>query len=414
MTKIKDKNKDLTDKESTEDKDAQETNADVEESEMDTSSKIDQNRRNAKLPLRTKIKNYFKDPKKRLKFLLWTFIILLAALVGAGLYYLSHDDDTSNNITSDNKSLTVPTQPTLYESPLDGVMVEDESITSNHPLAIIVENHPDARPQAGLDKASVVYEALSEGGITRFMGIFTTKEAEKVGPVRSARTYFVDWAHGYDAYFAHVGGNIDALDKIPVDKILDLDQFKYSSAYWRERAANVASEHTMFTSTTKLREQAEKNKYSASNNFSTYKFKDDPADDTLPQNQKITIDYSNNQYKVAFEYDKSTNSYKRYMAGKIHTDQISKKAINPKNIIVMTVKAQPTVTRINEPGLTMTTIGEGSAQFFLDGKAIKGSWRKESKDTREMFFDQDGKEIVFSRGQTWICVVPPDVKPVAE
>jgi hypothetical protein len=102
------------------------------------------------------------------------------------------------------------------------------------------------------------------------------------------------------------------------------------------------------------------------------------------------------------------------MAGKPHNDKITKEQINPKNIIVMTVKRKPVVTRINETGYLMTTIGSGKAEIYLDGKKIEGTWKKPSESDREMFYDSNGQEITFNRGQFWICVIPPEATTSVE
>ncbi len=356
--------------------------------------------------IRKKIQAFFRNPKKRLIFIASIGLVIISSF-GIGLYSLSYEKSVSEKKESETEEALAEA---LYPAVLDGVMTDQES-ANRHPLGIIIENHPDARPQSGLDKASIVYEAIAEGGITRFLAIYGTYQAEKIGPVRSARTYYIDWAHGYNAFFAHVGGNMDALEKIPRDKILDLDQFRYGSPYWREKDGKVASEHTMFTSTVKLQEQASTNKYSTANNFNVVKFKDEPEGDekaSAPEKQKVSIVFSSAQFNVDFEYNKATNSYKRSLAGNPHVDKISKNQINPKNIIVMTVKRKSTITKINEPGYDMTTIGTGNARIFLDGKEIKGTWKKPTVADRELFYDESGNEIVFNRGQFWICVIPPE------
>lgn len=351
-----------------------------------------------KKPLKQRLTEFFKNPKKRLIFEICLGLVLII-IFGAGLLLLTR---SGNSIISpsETKKETVP--EVKYSSVLDGVMVTDQVAANRHPLAITVENDPAARPQSGLDKASIIYETVYDpAATTRFLAIYGENEAEKVGPVRSARTFFVDWAHGFDAYLAHWGGNIDALDQIRKEKIYDLDEFAYASLYWRE--GNKSSEHTGYTSTLKLREQASKNKYPTANNFSVYKFKDDPT--TLPESQKITVDFSSAQYKVDFDYDKSTNSYKRSLAGSAHSDAITKNQLNPKNIAIMTVARKQTTTRINESGYTMTTVGTGKALIFIDGKEIVGTWKKNSASEREIFYDEAGNEVVFNRGQLWICVV---------
>lgn len=362
-----------------------------------------------KLKIGERIRNFFANPKKRLVFIGGVALLVIAAF-GLGLYFMTHEGKSSGE--KSKKTAEVTNQ--LFEAPLDGVKTDIDS-SNRYPLAIMVENHTEARPQSSLDKASVIYEAIAEGGITRFMALFGTYEAEKVGPVRSARPYFVDWAHGYNAYYAHVGGNALALDKIISDGILDLDQFKYSSLYWRDTSRKVSSEHTMYTSTIKLREKATELGYTASKNFSIYRFKDDAKADpdttvtpTPATAATIDIKFSSANYDVQYKYDKTTNSYKRFLAGLAHNDAISGNQLNPKNVIVMTVKRTAVVTRINEHGYEMDNIGEGAAKIFIDGKEIDGKWKKSSRESREIFYDSTGQEITFNRGQFWISVIPPE------
>lgn len=358
-----------------------------------------------KLTLRQKIKAFFANPKKRLIFIIVLGLILIG-LVGTGLYFISRDKESKKAADS------IPPKPVLYQALLDGIMTDIDS-SKKHPLAIMVENHTDARPQAGINKASIIYEAIAEGGITRYLALYGTYESDQVGPVRSARTYYIDWLRGYNAYYAHVGGNIDALDKIQVEKILDLDQFRYSSPYWRDTSFRVASEHTMFVSTPKLRAIAAENNYTTANNFTIYKFKDDPSADSiigkaLPEAQKITVNFGNANYNVVFDFDKQTDSYNRSIGAKADLDRLTKEQITAKNIVVMTVKRQSTVTKINEQGWNMDTIGEGTAKIYIDGKEILGKWKKSSATDREIFYDEAGKEIIFNRGKLWICVTPPE------
>jgi hypothetical protein len=358
--------------------------------------------------LDSKFKRYFKKNKKII-IIIGSIILAIIVLSAIGFFFLRHEKPQTTQTTNIEQPEVVVTEtPMTYANVLDGLMVDKDSST-RHPLGVIVENHVDARPQAGLDKASVVYEAIAEGGITRFLALFSTHQAEKVGPIRSVRTYFVDWAHGYNAYIAHVGGNMDALDKIKAEKTYDLDQFAYSKPYAREYAAGLASEHTMYSSTEKLWEQAATNGYPTENNFAVYKFKD-AADPTLvlPEKQRINVDFSSASYDVYFDYDKATNSYKRFQGGKAHVDKITKDQISPKNIIVMTVNRKAVTTRINEAGFQMTTVGSGSAKIFLDGKTITGTWKKNSASDREIFYDENNQEIIFNRGQFWICVIPPE------
>ncbi|OQB05944.1 MAG: putative lipoprotein YerB precursor [bacterium ADurb.Bin212] len=386
-----------------------------------------------KKSLKQRLADFFANPKKRLIFIICSGLVLIAA-VATGLYFMTKttpQEQAEEDALIEEKNY----EPTFY-SRLDGSAISSET-QDKYPLAVMVENHVDARPQAGLDKASIVYEAIAEGGITRFMAIFGPKEADKVGPVRSARPYYVDWAMGYNAYYAHVGGNAYALDQIANEKVFDLDQFKYTAPYWRDTSLKVSREHTMFASVSKLREQASKLGYSATPNYRQYKFAEainpnqevedssnnantqtvtdsqsqgqtTPSSST-PSATNINVLFSSASYNVKFKYDNTTNTYKRVLNnGSVQKDRESKSEIAPTNLIVMTVKRSPLVTRINEHGYLMETVGEGSAKIFLDGEVIEGKWKKDSRKDREVFYDSKGEEIVFNRGQFWICVIPPD------
>lgn len=379
---------------------------------MDEDLDLTKSEKNFFMNLKTKVSLFFRNRKKRTIFIITVAIIVAACLFAYG--YTSWFGRSNNEEKKEEEVKAEEEQASLFQSPLDGLMVEDESVTKRHPLAIIVENHVQARPQAGLSNASIVYEAIAEGGITRFLAIFGTHESEKVGPVRSARTFFIDWLSGYNAYFGHVGGSINALDRIKSEGVYDLDQFANSAAFWREYSSGIATEHTMYTSTAKLRQQAEKKGYPSAINFNQFRFKDDQTTEEITASankaEGVTINFSTPSFLVDFKYDTATNSYLRFLAGQPHIDKITKKQINPKNVIVMTVNRTAIKTRINESVFDMQTIGSGQAKIFKDGQVIDGTWRKTSVKDRELFYDQNGQEIEFNRGSFWISVVPPETK----
>ncbi|MEI6499208.1 MAG: DUF3048 domain-containing protein [bacterium] len=369
--------------------------------------------------IKEKITNFFNNPKKRLIFII-SLSVIIVLLFATGIYFLTHEKSPApiKSISEENLNTNITTTPkdVLYNAPLDGVQVNEE-LFARHPLGVMIENHPDARPQSGLDKASIIYEAMVEGGITRFMAVYGTYEADKVGPVRSARPYYVDWIHGYAGYYAHVGGSTQALSKITAENIYDLNQFAFPAAYWREQNGNVALEHTMYASTPKLRVSAADNQYPKINSFKVYSFKDEPTEAekaTIPEEQKISINYGNPTYNVYFKYDKSTNSYKRFEAQAPHIDRVTKVQLSPKNVIAMTVEKKSIEVKAGTDGWQMTTVGTNKATFFMDGKVTTGTWKKDSAADREIFYDSAGKEIQFNRGQTWICVISPDVTPIVE
>ena len=343
---------------------------------------------------------------KRLPFLLG---ILSALILGGGGWFLYQhfpSKEAPHNVTRPSQPPPETKEEKKAVCPLDGLLVKEE-VANRHPLAVMVENHLEARPQAGLEEASLIYEALTEGGITRFMALYVWGEPEKIGPVRSARTYYLDWATEFNAFYAHVGGNLDALEKIKENKILDLDQFRYGErAYWRSGEKNKSLEHTMFTSAKKLWDLARQNKWEMTGNYPALDFKDDIDKSQRPTNASLTINFSTPAYQVKWNYDPEDNSYKRV--------QLNAPALKAKNIVVMWLKRRAVTTRIGESSYAMDTIGTGKAKVFRDGTVVEGTWKKENRTARTFFYDTQGNKIQFNRGQTWIEIVHPEIAVSAQ
>ena len=336
----------------------------------------------------------------------WIAIGLSAAVVVLGgwavysRYFKGETPSISSILQRKDKK-----KDTRVVAPLDGTRAEP-ALAARNPLAVVIENHTDARPQSGLTAASVVFEAIAEGGITRFLAVYGPQDAQKIGPVRSARTYFVNWALGLGAYLAHVGGNIDALDQIRSDNVLDLDQFANGKSYHREPRAGLATEHTMFSDTKTLFALGE-DKYGAQQNFTAYTFKEPVAKEKRLNGGSVTIDFSAPAYKVVYTYDTKTNTYKRALAGLAHKDALNGKQIAPVVVAVVELNGNPIITRINEAGWSFQTIGSGKSTIFQDGLAVKGTWKKTDKKERIKFQDENGKEMKFNPGQMWIEVISP-------
>jgi len=343
--------------------------------------------------------------KKKIRTLTIVLVAILALVLGlAGFviykrYFVNVKSKKTVNQTKDNR----------VANDLDGTKVDPEKAT-RHPLAIMVENLAQARPQVGLEKASIIYEVITEGGITRFMAVYGPYDAEKVGPVRSARTYYLDWAAEFNAFYAHCGGNLDALEKIKADGILDLDQFSLGEkAYWREPESGKAIEHTMFTSTDKLYKEALEKKWSMKSDFTPLTFRE-PIEKTLRSaGQTITIPFSSAAFEVIWKYDLETNTYLRNMGGEPHRDRISGAQLAASNVIIQQMERWEAPTSINEQGWAMKTVGSDKAKIFIEGKEIDGTWEKTDRTARTIFYDDQGKEISFIPGQFWVEIVPPDV-----
>jgi len=298
-----------------------------------------------------------------------------------------------------------------YYSPLTGLEVPDEAATKQPVTAIMLENSPDARPQSGLKEAGVVYEAIAEGGITRFLALYQESKPELIGPVRSLRPYYVDWAAPYDASIAHIGGSYKALQEVRNGNYRDIDQFFNADTYWR--STDRYAPHNVYTNFKNLDELNNKKGYKTStfNGFPREKVTKNP-ETNIKKDQKIyptatniDITISSATYNVNYTYDAENNNYKRSQGGEPHTDR-EKGQITPDVAIAIKI---PTELGF-EDGYReqMQTTGSGEAYIFQNGVAIQGTWKKVGTKDQIQFLDKEGKVIKLVRGQTWITAIPTD------
>lgn len=289
--------------------------------------------------------------------------------------------------------------PTKYYSPLTGEQVADEAATKQPVTAIMIENSPDARPQSGLKDAGVVYEAVAEGGITRFLTLHQQDKPQLIGPVRSVRMYYVDWLAPYNASVAHIGGSAAALNEVRNGTYRDIDQFFNASSYWR--ATDRYAPHNVYTSFDKLDALNKARGYTESQ-FTGFS-RTDGKPVATPDAASVTINISGALYNTTYAYDKTSNSYSRSLAGVPHVDR-EKGQITPSVVIAMHVD----MSKILEDGYReqITTTGNGQATIFQNGTAIAATWHKADRHSQISFTDQAGKDIPLVRGQTWIAAVP--------
>jgi len=227
--------------------------------------------------------------------------------------------------------------------------------------------------------------------------------------------FFLDWAAEYDAFYAHVGGSLEALDKIKEYNIKDLNQFSIGSkAFWRLPQAGKATEHTMYTNTDKLWQIANQNKWSMIGAFPPLAFKKDLPSSQRPSSQTITIDFSSPTFQVVWQYNPSSNEYLRKMAGSLHKDGESGEQMKAKNVIVQYVERWQASYKGQQGVWQMKTIGEGRTKVFLDGQTIEGTWKKVHRSARTKFYESTGKEIQFNAGVFWYEIVPPEISVTSQ
>lgn len=303
----------------------------------------------------------------------------------------------------------------IQQRALDGVLV-DASSTHLLPIGVMVENSPDAWPLQGPAKANLVFEAEVEGGITRFFLVFdASSTVPEIGPVRSARPYFVDWATGLDALYAHVGGSPDALSRIASSaSFRDLNEFWNGWAFWR--SATRAAPHNVMTRLDLLVQAAGKEEY-VPGSFEPWVYIDPPTS-TVPETEgstgervlpqlrsgqapesRILVPYQG-IFAVEWRYDAETDLYTRYRNESVVRDADGT-AVTAKNVVVMLTDAQA----VDELGrLDLRTTGRGKAIIASAGGARIAEWvRVAGQHIR--FEGIDGSDVAFRRGTTWISVL---------
>lgn len=308
-------------------------------------------------------------------------------------------------VTSSGPTEVTPTSTVMTATSsrlLDGVMV-DASSSQLLPYAVMVENHPDARPLSGPAKANVAYEFPVEGGITRYVLLFdASSTVDAIGPVRSARPYFVDVADAYRALYAHVGGSPDALTLIAgKQSFKNVDEMKNGPSFWR--STNRVAPHNAYTKTDLLTALAQKKMWSAGS-FRPWFYQDDaPLEKTATTTARgttngPTITYGGT-YNVKWIYDRLTNTYVRNDGGAVQKDQDGA-TVTAKNVIVIQTDGRV----LDDYGrLFIRTTGKGTGTLYRDGISESILWRRADGETYR-WEHVDGTDAVLNRGTTWVEV----------
>ena len=335
--------------------------------------------------------------KKKKKRIVLIIILLLLLVAGAYYYfiYLGNDVPISSNV----KKLTV------YD--------ED---SNKRPIAVMIDNNVENDEQVGLQDAYLTYEIIVEGGLTRIMAIFKDVDTSVIGPIRSSRHYFLDYALENDAIYAHYGWSTYAENDI---KALSVDNINglYDDAFYRDK--NIPAPHNVFTSIDNLYLKAKDLGYNTtSNDYENLNYVTDKVDLAKVDKKNncqgencdlegfeldsVLIPYSNSEER-SYTYDKEHKYYLRYMNNSPHIDRDSGRQYHYKNIIIMKV-GNHTLDSYGRQDLD--TVGSGEGYYITNGYAILINWKKDSRSGKTVYSYKDGKELVVSDGNTFIQVVP--------
>lgn len=334
--------------------------------------------------------------KKQLIVLLSLLAVVAVAAAGWFVYQKRAEDQQKQgetDIVATTQEEKVE-QPKTVPAPLTGLEVS-EADAARQVVAVMIENSPDARPQSGLDQADMVFEAVAEGGITRFVALFQQGKPSQIGPIRSARPYYVQIARTFDSAYVHAGGSDDGLAKVTQLGVKDMSAFEENGTY--TRLSSRAAPHNLYSSIDKLFARAAALGYTSSS-FTPWEHKEDTPQ--TPTAGSVKFSLSGVLYDPTFTYDAATNSYTRSVAGEPQVDAVTGAAISPKVVIALaTTKGQ------QGQYSTYRLTGTGEIRVLQDGIMSTGTWSKDSDEGQFVFKDKNGLPFKFNKGSVWVTLV---------
>lgn len=344
--------------------------------------------------------------KGGVKILLIILVVLVIAAGGILAYKIVQDKNNTSEETSTSEKEVLTAE------------LNDKKVQifngNERPFAVMIDNHKDAWPQAGLQKAYMVYEIVVEGGETRLMALFKGADLDKIGPVRSARHYFIDYAMENDAIYVHFGQSPQAQSDIKKYSINEINGISEDgTTFWRVK--DKVQPHNAVTSTEKLKKSAESKKYKmTSKEKSVLNYVTDEVNLTDGTDaETITIPHSQLQ-TVKYVYDKDKKVYKRYARNVEQKDWDTKETVTTKNIIITFCDNYTLTDEENKGRQGLKNIGTFDGYYITNGKAIKIKCTKQSREDKTEYRDLQGNEIKVNDGNTFVSICPTDANVVID
>ena len=341
---------------------------------------------------------------KGVRILIIVLVILIIVAGGVLAYKIVQDKKETEPVTEENNVIVAP--------------VEEKKVQifqgNDRPIAVMIDNHNLAWPQGGLNQAYMVYEIIVEGGETRLMALFKGVDVEKIGPVRSARHYFIDYAMENDAIYTHFGQSPQAQSDLKKYSIDDIDGIaEDGTTFWRVK--DKSAPHNAATSTEKLLQSAKNKKYrTTSSEESVLNYVTDEVN--LEEGQgavSVTIPHSTLQVAKYF-YDEENKVYQRYARNKEQTDWTTGEPVTTKNIIITFCDNYTLTDSENKGRQGLKNIGTFDGYYITNGKAIKIKCIKEDRESQTKYEDLEGNEIKVNDGNTFVQICPTSADVVIE
>lgn len=364
--------------------------------------------------------------KKGLKVVV--IIVLLVLLGVAGYFFaknfskieVAESQVATNELENENQTVLddVNEDEEVEEVPEINIFKGDE-----RPIAFMIDNNVNAQPQASLNSAYMVYEIIVEGNESRLMALFKGIDADEVGPIRSSRHYFLNYAMENDAIYAHLGWSPFAQADIAEYGINNINGQAYdtgkartsSSLYWR--ASHKNAPHNAYTNIDSILQiSAQKGYRTTSDKESVLKYSAEEvnleSEDAVVANT-VTIPYASS-HKVKYVYNEELQRYTRYSKGKLMKDETTGEEITTKNIIITFAKNYNIQDSENKGRQEVETVGELDGYYITNGKAIEIKCVKESREAQTTYQDLEGNEIDVNDGNTWVNICPIDANVTIE
>lgn len=346
-----------------------------------------------------------KRKKKKDKVFIISVVIFIILVICIGIYYLFFNG---------NKSVVKKIEVKKK------IKIVDED-SNERPLAVMIDNNVGYDTHAGLQDSYINYEIIVEGGYTRIMALFKDRDVSLIGPVRSSRHYFLDYALESDAIYAHYGWSTFAENDIKTLGVNNINGLTADSAYWRDK--KIAAPHNVFTSTETLYKYAESKNYDTKTddwkllNYSPNEInfkgpkKDkktgEVSDDPRIVANSLSLKYSNNQ-TTSYAYDSENKYYLRFMDGKQHLDKTTRQQLHYKNIIIEKVENYDLDSYGRQD---LETVGDGEGYYITNGYALPITWQKTNRDSKTIYKYLDGSKVVVNDGNTFIQIIPITTTP---
>lgn len=340
--------------------------------------------------------------KRIVSMLLLSFVIIAS---GCGNKYGQQASTNTNTPVATPKETPASSEPVAEAEPNnESFVIPDSSV---RPVAVMIDNQGDkVLPQGGIAQAQIVYEMLVEYNITRYMALFWGTMPEMIGPVRSSRHYYLDYAMEYDAIYTHVGYSEYARKDIERLKLHTINGLKNGDAFW-DLDKNKGNWQDTFTSKERIEKKISDLKYyTVPKKTFPFQYSQELVTPKTDRNaEEINIKFVSSNNTSSFIYDAKEKAYLRMRMGKPQIDRNTDNQVEAMNIIIQETNS-PLIDGDSEGRRNLKNIGSGNGWYITCGKAVPITWTKKARSEQTQYLTEDGKPLVLNCGQTWIEIVP--------